>query len=81
MVDYCLMHVKLGSYFEFEFEHVCNYQLLADRSFDNYNMLTGQKDMTNYFHLHKAGHRSYFLLKLKTFYKYLQEGYKKRMGL
>ena len=72
MKDYQEMHVKLGAR---------PYQLLADKFLANHNHLTGRDGMTDYMHLHKAGHWAYFLLRYGNVYKYSQQGYENLNGV
>ena len=69
------MAEKLESKQEFEFIDIAEFQLLADEFCDAYFSLTGRDGMTNYLHLLKAGHFSWFLnTSMATFTGYLSRG-------
>ena len=71
---------KLESKRIFDFEAVCDFQLVADEFSDYYISLTGRDGMTNYFHMISAGHFSYYLLDVKNLYKYSQQGWERVNG-
>ena len=54
---------KLESKEEFDQSMVDQFQLCADEFCDAYCALTGRDGMTNYFHILRSGHFSYFLKK------------------
>ena len=65
----------LDSKLEFRPEDVDAFQLLADEFCDVYVGLTGRDGMTNYFHILRAGHFSYFLEKYGNLYLLSQQGW------
>ena len=67
--------LTLESKEEFTQQHVDNFQLDADIFCDLYCGLTGRDGMTNYFHILRSGHFSYFLLKYKNLYLLSQQGW------
>jgi hypothetical protein len=60
---------------EFTQQHVDDFQLDADKFCDIYCGLTGRDGMTNYFHILRSGHFSYFLVKYKSLYLLSQQGW------
>jgi len=60
---------------EFRLEDVDEFQLRADEFCDIYCGLTGRDGMTNYFHILRAGHFSYFLHKFGNLYLLSQQGW------
>ena len=60
---------------EFRPQDVDAFQLLADEFCDVYCGLTGRDGMTNYFHILRAGHFSYFLEKYGNLYLLSQQGW------
>ena len=79
--NYRRMHKKLGSHAEFEFKDICEYQLAADQWLDDWTPLTGRPGESNYVHLHRAGHWSWFLWEFGNVYKYSQQGYENVNGV
>ena len=60
---------------EFSQDAVDNFQFAADEFCDVYCGLTGRDGMTNYFHVLRSGHFSYFLQKYKNLYLLSQQGW------
>ena len=60
---------------EFCQQTIDNFQLAADEFCDEYCALTGRDGMTNYFHILRSGHFSYFLKKYKNLYLLSQQGW------
>ena len=58
---------------EFSQAAIDKFQLAADEFCDLYCGLTGRDGMTNYFHILRCGHISYFLEKYKNFYLLSQQ--------
>ena len=65
---------KLESKEEFTQARVDDFQLNADKFCDIYCAMTGRDGMTNYFHILRSGHFSYFLTKYKSLYLLSQQG-------
>ena len=78
-MDACVRFRKVAemidSKYEFEFEDVAHFQLAVDEFCDAYFTVTGRDGMTNYFHLLRAGHFSWFLEKYGNLYRYSQQGW------
>jgi len=66
---------KLESKDEFDQDMVDSFQLSADKFCDVYCGITGRDGMTNYFHILRSGHFSYFLAKYKNLYLLSQQGW------
>ena len=69
------MMEMLESKEEFNQDRADNFQLLADEFCDVYCQLTGRDGMTNYYHILRSGHFSYFLAKYKSLYLLSQQGW------
>ena len=77
--DCCTKFVEvmrlMDSRIVFRPEDIDQFQLVADEFCDIYCGLTGRDGMTNYFHILRAGHFSYFLEKYGNLYLLSQQGW------
>ena len=63
-----VIEVRIDCMIKFRAEYVDAFQFLADECCNVYYGLTGRDSMTNYFHILRAGHFSYFLEKYGNLY-------------